>query len=240
MKSLLALFILLIISFNLAAQELIPFTWNYDVTYIKGKITYKGTGSYVLAAIGKDIESANNSKKKNKRKKKPKYPADAAYTFTASIETNSKAFSSADTLWLRYDSTNYVVPLQRKQKMLILGFPRRRNIPLTPLDEGAYYGEQSAVLFLRNEVKKYVTGQSPNKEWEIWLADRGKIEKYYLAADEKISTPLGEIDCYVVAKEEKNNRRQFHVWLAKDGLYIAKVVQTNGKEKTSMIITSYQ
>ena len=240
MKYLLALFILLIISFNLAAQELTPFTWNYDITYNKGKTTYKGTGSYVLAAIDKNLESTKNNKRKNKRKKKPEYPADAAYTFISSIETASKAFSSADTLWLRYDTTNYVVPLQRKQKMLILGFPRRKDIPLTPLAEGAYYDEQSAVLFLRNEVKKYVTGESPVNEWEIWLADRDKKEKYYLAADEKISTPLGEIDCYVIEKDEKDSNWKFNVWLAKDGLYIAKVVQTNGDATTSMVITSYQ
>ncbi|MBE8182545.1 MAG: DUF3108 domain-containing protein [Candidatus Portiera sp.] len=216
-------------------KQLEPFTWSYDITYNTGKTTYKGTGSYALAKIDKSAEKNKKNKKKSKRLN---YPENAEYTFTASIETTSKTFSSTDTSWIIRDAAHYIVPLQRTQKFVILGFPRKKNYPLTPPTEGGYYDEISVVLFLQNQIKQYAKGKSKTKAWKVWLADRNKEESYRLIEDQIITTSLGQLDCYVLMKEDKNNKRNFKVWLTKDDLYIAKVEQTDRKRKTLMEINS--
>lgn len=224
--------LLLAPAYALAEDPLQPFTWSYDITYNTGKTTYTGTGSYTLVKIDKEAE------KTKKIKKRDSYPSNAEYTFTAAIETNSNTFSSTDTSWMISDAKHLVVPLQRRQKFTILGFPKRRDIPLTPVADKGYYDEISVVLFLHNQIKQYVQGKSPENSWQVWLADRDKEETYSLTEDETISTPLGQIDCHVLTKEDKKGKRSFKVWLAKDGLYIAKVESTNGKERTLMEINA--
>lgn len=223
---------------NKLGTELDPFAWHYDITYKTGKKTYVGTGSYVLAKIAKSSDKKN--KRKKKKRKKNRYPENAEYTFTASIETSNKVFRSTDTLWLLADKTHHVVPLQRRQKITILGFTRSKEIPLTPIPQGSYYDDLSIVLFLQEQVRQYANKQSKTDVWEVWLADRDKGETYRLVADESITTPLGVIDCYVLIKEERSSKRKFKVWLAKDKLYIAKLEQTNGKEKTLMRINNIE
>ncbi len=230
-----------------------PFHWKYDVVYTKGKQKYKGEGAYIL-------EDKNE---------------EGTYRFMATLQTNNRVLKSRDILTLRYDAQHIVIPLSRKQRNVVFGFPRNKKIKL---DESysPYYDALSALLLLKHDLTQWESQEefqrelengkldasadrdfavasdeglnkilnnnannnanSPKIRWKLWMADAQKWEEFYLGDDETINTPLGDIECYVVHKVEDRPDRIFKVWMAKEGKYIARMLQHNRKEVTVMNI----
>ncbi len=230
-----------------------PFHWKYDVVYTKGKQKYKGEGAYILE--GKNEEGN--------------------YRFMATLQTNNRVLKSRDVLTLRYDEQDIVIPLSRKQRNVVLGFPRNKKIKLDG-SHTPYYDALSALLLLKHDLTQWETQRKahgefqgelkngrldtstdrnfaaasdeglnkilnnnanfPKIRWKLWMADEQKWEEFYLGDDETINTPLGDIECYVVHKQEDRPDRVFKVWMAKEGKYIARMQQHNRKEVTVMNI----
>ena len=222
-----------------------PFHWKYDVVYKKGKQKYRGEGAYILE--GKNEEGT--------------------YRFMTTVQTNNRLLKSRDVLTLRYDEQHIVIPLSRKRRNVVLGFPSNKKIKLH-LHHSPYYDALSALLLLKHDltrweaqgetkngrldtsVNKYfadASAEAPNEvfnniikssriSWKLWMADEQKWEEFYLGDDETINTPLGDIECYVVHKVEDRPDRVFKVWMAKEGKYIARMLQHNRNESTVMNI----
>lgn len=194
-----------------AASIAKPFNWQYDVIYTRGKLKYKGVGAYIL-----EPQTQGN-----------------LWTFSYSVTSNNNLFSSKSELTFRYDDEHILIPLSRLEKTVILGFPKTKNIAITP-QKGAYYDTLSAILLILNDLDyKNKRPGAPNK-WKLWMADSNKWETFYLGVDEVIFTPRGGKDCYVVLHEESNLK----VWITKDENYIAKMNQNRAKENTLMNIIS--
>ena len=210
-----------------------PFHWKYDVVYKKGKQKYKGEGAYILE--GKNEEGT--------------------YRFMATLQTNNRLLKSRDVLTLRYDEQHIVIPLSRKRRNVVLGFPSNKKIKLDG-SHTPYYDALSALLLLKHDLTQWESqkkargdlqgefqGELKNGRldtskirWKLWMADAQKWEEFYLGDDETINTPLGNIECYVVNKKEDRPDRIFKVWMAKEGKYIARMQQHNRKEVTVMNI----
>ena len=222
-----------------------PFHWKYDVAYKKGKQKYRGEGAYILE--GKNEEGN--------------------YRFMATVRTKSRVFISQDVLTLRYDVQDIVVPISRKQRFVILGFPRKKKIELDR-SSSPYYDALSALLLLKHNLTHWeaqgktknsrldipanryfadASAEAPDEvfnnitkssriSWKLWMADDQKWGEFYLGDDETINTPLGDIECYVVHKVEDRPDRIFKVWMAKEGKYIARMLQHTRNESTVMNI----
>ena len=222
-----------------------PFHWKYDVVYTKGKQKYKGESAYILE--GKNEEGT--------------------YRFMATLQTNNRLLKSRDVLTLRYDEQHIVIPLSRKRRNVVFGFPSNKKIKLHE-HNSPYYDALSALLLLKHDLTQWesqgklkngrldastdrnfaaASDEGLNKilnnnansskiSWKLWMADEQKWEEFYLGDDETINTPLGDIECYVVYKKEDRPDRIFKVWMAKEGKYIARMLQHNRKEVTVMNI----
>lgn len=203
-------------------QKLTPFEWHYDVSYSKRDKVYDGIGSYSLQTATRKSDLQEDEDR---------------YEFTALLETHKNILKSVDTLLLRYDENDYVVPIRRHQKNLVFkSIPFNKKIAITPHESGSYYDTWSAILFLVNQLQQFSQKRSDVKQWKLWLADDNKWEEFYLADDERINTPIGEIDSYVIIKKEDNPEKEFKLWIAKEGFYLAKFENKKNDEKTFMII----
>ena len=221
MKKTICLCLFLLLPLSGGAGEIETFHWEYDLVYHKGKSKYKGTGEYLL-------RSATD--------KKSKESGEDRYEFIVSILSNNEVFSSKERLLLKHNAEHFVVPLNRRLRARALFIPINRKTKISPPESGAYYDEMSAIIYLRRQVKDFALGKSQVKEWKMWLADRNKWESYYLSENEKIQTPLGEFNCYVINKREDNPNSTLKVWIAEDSFYIVRSDRKHNDEETFILI----
>ena len=188
-----------------------PFYWEYDITYQHKKKVYKGSGYYRLVLSGE--ESA----------------------FTLGFKSKNKLIRSREWVVFSPDEELVAIPRYRKKRTTYLGIPVRKKIKISPPDTGVYYDGMTVVLRMLHDIE-YTKGGI--REWSFYHADDQKIYNFTLIGEEKVSLPLGEIDCYVVRKKEKRPDRSLKMWVAKSGYYIAAMENRNKKDLLRIEIES--
>lgn len=190
------------------AVELQPFEWHYDVVYTYKKRAFNGRGTYRLTRKENDI-----------------------WSFSLSARTHNRFYySSVIEVLLYADPQRVVVPIESKHRETIFGIPHNEKIELD-LNHETPYEALSVVLRLLYDLQF----QNPVPEqWKLWLADEKKEEKYVqfvLRGEERLQTMGRIISCYHIEKIEIKPTRSLHIWIAKEGNHIVKIIQKD-KNKT--------
>ena len=193
------------------AVELQPFEWHYDVVYTKKKRAYNGRGSYKLARRINDT-----------------------WSFSLSVHTHNRIFSSKDEVLLYVDAQRIVVPLERKQRTTFLGIPRNKDIELDLENENAY---DSLTAILRLLYDLQVPDTTP-LQWQFWMADEKKYQNYIMRKEEKLFIAGEQITCYVIEKIEEKPDRSLFIWVTKEGNYIAKMTRKYGDTRIKMEVST--
>ena len=193
------------------AVELQPFEWHYDVVYTQKKRAYNGRGSYKLARHINDT-----------------------WSFSLSVKTHSRIFSSKDEVLLYADAQKIVVPLERKQRTTLLGVPRNKKIELD-LDNEYPYDALTAILRLLYDLRTPDTAPS---QWQFWMADEKKYQNYIMRKEEKLLVAGRSIMCYVIEKVEDKPGKSLTIWVAKNGNYIVKMTREYGDTRIKMELST--
>jgi len=215
------LFLLLCVTFNSFASELIPHTASYSAKIKKG-ISIKGQAVRELKR-GKDgqwlysfnVDSFVADIKETTRlswHEQHVIPHSYQYKLSAFLARDKRKEVQFD--WEKMTATN---PLKKHRWSIT-------NIPKHTLDRLSYQLQLGMDL------------QSGKQEMVYQVAHKGKLRQnhFKVTGEEKINTTLGEVDSITVIKvREKSKKRKTHMWFSKKiPILLLKMIQVekNGEE----------
>ena len=164
-----------------------PFKWHYDLSYIDGGKSRRGSGEMELLRRGGD------------------------WRFFLRIESGILNFSEVTELQI--DDRGRLRPLSRRQHSRVLLWGKTKEYPLhlrPPEHAGVPFLDSATVLL------QLVREAGSARRWRFWVADQNRAYEYRVEGRERVQTPWGTISAEVIRQlEDAGGDRGLKVWIGR-------------------------